>query len=108
MKFTIAPLQLESLIKAACSARAKKKDNLTITALKNRLSVECNVVVSSSDATVSVTGAVNVHAISFRKVLGTFKGTPLLEIEGNAKGLRIQNFRMGVVSYDSNPKLPAS
>ena len=106
MKFTIAPLQLESLIKAACSARTKKKDNLTITALKNRLSVECNGVAAASDANVSVKGAVTVPAKSFRKVLDTFKGTPLLEFEGSAEGLRIQNFRMGIVSYDSNPKQP--
>ena len=107
MKFTIAPAQLESLIKAASSARTKKKDNLTLTALNNRLSVECNGVVAASDATVSVNGAVTVHAKSFRKVLDTFKGTPLLEFEGSAEGLRIQNFRMGIVSYDSNPKQPA-
>jgi len=107
MKFTIAPIKLESLIKAACSARTKNKDNLTITALKNRLSVECNGVVAASDADVSVSGAVTVHVKSFRKVLDTFKGTTLLEIEGSAEGLRLQNFRMGIVSYDSRPKLPA-
>ena len=108
MKFTIAPIQLESLIKAACSARAKKKDNLTITAQQNRLLVECNGVIAASDAIVSANGAVTVHAKSFRKVLDTFKGTPLLEIEGDAQGLRIQNFRMGIISYDSKPKCTAT
>jgi DNA polymerase III sliding clamp (beta) subunit (PCNA family) len=107
MKFTIAPKQLESLIKAACSARAKKKDNLTITALQNRLSVECNGIVATSDANVTDKGAVTVHAKSFRKVLATFQGAPLLEFEGNAEGLRMQNFRMGIVSYEAKPRMPA-
>ena len=82
MNFTIAPTQLESMIKAACSARTKKKANLTLTAVKNRVSVECNGVVAVSDAMVRVQGAVTLHAKSFRKVLDTYKGTPLLEIEG--------------------------
>jgi hypothetical protein len=106
MNLTIAPTQLERLIKAACSGRTKKKDNLTLTAIKNRVSVECNGVVAVSVAVVRVQGAVTLHAKSLRKVLDTFKGTPLLEINGSADGLRIQNFRMGVVSYDPEPKLP--
>jgi DNA polymerase III sliding clamp (beta) subunit (PCNA family) len=107
MNLTIAPTQLESLTKAACSGRPKKKDNLTLTAINNRLSVECNGVVAVSDATVRVQGAVTLHAKSFRKVLDTFKGTPLLEIEASVDGLRIQNFRMGVVSYNPQPRLAA-
>ena len=108
MKFTIAPLALENLIKAACSARSRKADNLTITALGNRVLVECKGTGAASDAAVSVEGAVTVHAKSFRQVLDTYKGTGSLEFEASAEGLRIQNFRMGIVSYDAKPKSPTN
>lgn len=108
MKFVIAPDQLEGLIKAACSARGKKKDNVTITALKNRVSVECNGLVAACDAGVAVKGAFTVHAKTFRKVLDTFKGTPSLELEVTGNVLRIQNFLMGVISFDPNPVLPGN
>ena len=108
MKFTITPPQMESLVKAACSARAKKKDQLTITAFDNRLSVGCNGVTANSEVEVSMNGSVTVHAKSFRKVLDTFNGASSLEFEGNAEGLRIQNFPMGVISYDPKSNQPAS
>ena len=108
MKFTIAPSAFENLIKAACSARSRKADNLTITALGNRVLVECKGTGAASDAAVSVEGAVTVHAKSFRKVLDTYKGTESLEFEGSPAGLRIKNFRMGIVSYDAKPKPPTN
>lgn len=52
----------------------------------------------------SVDGAVTVHAKSFRRVLDTFKGSGVLELEGDPEGLRTQDFRMGIVSYDAKPK----
>jgi DNA polymerase III sliding clamp (beta) subunit (PCNA family) len=108
MKFTIAPLALENLIKTACTARPKRKDNLTITATGNRLMVECNGTGSATDATVSAEGAFTVHAQTFRKVLDTYKGTPSLEFEANAEGLRIKTFRMPVLAYNPSPKPPAN
>jgi hypothetical protein len=107
MKFTIALLDLENLVKAACIAPSRKVDNLMLTAHGSRVFIERKGTVAGMDALVSAEGSVTLPTKPFRNVLKTYKGTRRLDFEGNADGLRIQKFRMPVVSYDSKPKLPA-
>jgi len=94
MKFSIAPIALKTLIKTACSARVKKKDNVTLTATANRLIVECNGTSAATDAAVSVEGAYTIHAQTLRKIVNSFNGAPWLEFQTTIQGLRVQNYRM--------------
>ena len=107
MKFTIARLDLENLVKAASPARARKSDTITLTAFGSRVFVDNRGVVAAMDVAVMADGAVTLPAKAFRKVLDTYKGTRLLEFEASAEGLRIQTFRMSALSFDSKPKPPA-
>jgi len=106
MKFTIPVADLEGLLKTTVS-RPRKKDTVTLSACAARVFIECKGNVGGIEALVFSDGAVVLPAQKFRDVLKTYSGTHSLTFEGNADGLRIQNFRMPVLAYDPHPKLPA-
>jgi hypothetical protein len=68
--------------------------------------VECNGYVAGIEALVFDDGAVTLPAHKFRDLLKTYKGTPSLTFERNAKVVRIQSFQMPVLAYNTTPKPP--
>jgi hypothetical protein len=107
MKFSIARVDLEGLLKAILS-RGRSTDTLTVSACAGHVFVECNGVVAGMEALVFSDGAVRMPAAgTFRYFLKTYKGSHFLTIEGNSGGLLIKTLWMSVLSYDPHPKPPA-
>ena len=47
-------------------------------------------------------------AKKFQMLLQTYKGTPMLTIEGSTDGFKIQNFTMPNLGWDPNPTPPGA
>lgn len=59
------------------------------------------------EATIEREGQVSLPAKTFRKVLDTYAGVAELQIDGSAEGLKINAFKMPVLSWNPTPTQPA-
>ena len=107
MKFTIAPADLIMLLKSAGIIRPRKADAFTLSACAARVFVEFKGDVSGVEELVLSEGAVILPAQKFLSVLGTYKNTRFLNIEGGPNGLKIQSFTMSVLAWNPRPEPPA-
>jgi hypothetical protein len=106
MKFTIRIDELESLLKAVVS-RPRKTDTIKLSACAARVFVECEGAIGGVEALVFTDGAVTLPAPKFRELVKTYKGRTSLTFEGSTYELRIENFVMPVLAYETRPKPPA-
>jgi hypothetical protein len=97
---------LRSLIKAAGVSRPRATDKVVLSACAGRVFVEFKEDVAGIEALVLSDGAVTLPAKKFAILVKTYAGTKFLNLMGGPDALKIQNFTMPVITWNSNPQPP--
>ncbi len=102
---TISTSVLAGLIRKVFPAIPPKKEMLKITAGDGQMIFQSTRGIASCGAFVEGAGEWSVPARTFRQVLDSFQGTPMVTLEADATGLRLNSFKMPVSHWNPTPAL---
>ena len=106
MKLTISDVELAKMAKAVFTRAPNKKANVTLTAVEGSLILRSALGGTMQGAIITAAGEVVVPAQAFVKVVESFRGTGFIEINAGADGLRLNSFKMPVLSWNPVPMMP--
>ncbi len=106
MKLTISSIELAKMVKAVFSRAPNKKAKVTLTAAEGRFILRSAAGGTMNGAIITAAGEVVVPAQAFCGVVESFRGTDFIEISAGSDGLRLNSFKMPVVSWNPSPVMP--
>ena len=106
MRLAIPYSDLENLIKGVFPRVPPMKAVLRITAVQDKVILQSGGSAAGLVTSVTRPGEVTLPAKTFRQIIATFAGEPVVELEAIESGLRINSFTMPVLSFNPAPELP--
>jgi len=103
VRFSLSATGLEKLLKQIFPRVPAKNAMLCLTAMNGKLRLRSGANEAEGPADTKGQGQVTLPAKTFRKVLDTDRGTPILELEASNAGLKLNAFKMPVSSWNASP-----